>query len=73
MSETVKSYKPEFLADNSGEWAENALRFATMEEAALWAKGLERRWTMVREWRVVPSADPVNYRVVGDGDAVPVE
>ena len=56
------SYAPEYIADSSGKWAGNALRFATREEAEANAKDLERRWVLVRDTRVVESDDPVNYR-----------
>jgi hypothetical protein len=56
------SFKPEVIADSSGQWCGNALRFATREEAEANVKDLERRWILVRETRVVESDDPVNYR-----------
>lgn len=62
--ETVVSWRPEFIADDSGKWASNGLRFATKEEAEISAKDTERRWMLVRQIRVMPSSDPVNYRIV---------
>ncbi len=62
---TVLSFGAEVIADNSGEWVGNALRFATNDEAVAYAKNLFTRWTAVREYRVVPSPDPVNYRWEG--------
>lgn len=57
------SWKPEVIADSSGTWCGNALRFATREEAEGAAQAiLAMRWMMVRETRVVESTDPVNYR-----------
>ena len=56
------SWKPEVIADNSGEWASNALRFATKEEALANVEALSWRWTAVRETRVVESSDAVNAR-----------
>jgi len=58
------SYKVEVQADSTGTWCGNGLRFATEEEATLYAKNLAWRWTAVREWRVVESADPVNEPAV---------
>lgn len=55
------SYAPEVIADNSGKWVGNALRFATHAEAEANVLNLAMRWTMVRDTRVVESADPVNY------------
>jgi hypothetical protein len=56
------SWKPEVIADASGTWAGNGLRFATKEEAEGNVRNLMMRWFAVREWRVVESDDPVNYR-----------
>jgi hypothetical protein len=55
-----QSFAAEVIADNSGAWVGNGLRFATAEEAETYAKDLYSRWTAVKEWRVVPSVDPVN-------------
>jgi hypothetical protein len=54
------SWKPEVIADLSGKWAGNALRFATYEEAHAYVLDLALRWTSVREIRVIESDDPVN-------------
>jgi hypothetical protein len=58
------SWKPEVIADSSGKWAGNALRFATREEAEANVRDLMMRWFAVRETRVVESDDPANYRYV---------
>jgi hypothetical protein len=58
------SWAPEVIADSSGKFCGNALRFATKEEAEANVLDLSFRWTAVRETRVVESADPVNYRYV---------
>jgi hypothetical protein len=55
------SWKPEVIADNSGQWAGNALRFATLDEAEAYARDLAWRWTSVRKWRVTQCDDPVTY------------
>lgn len=55
-----QSFKAEVIADNSGEWVANGLRFQTAEAAEAYAKDLFSRWMAVREYRVVPSKDPVN-------------
>lgn len=57
-----KSFAPEVIADSSGKWAGNALRFATREEAERNVSDLASRWFLVRETRVVESDDPVNYK-----------
>jgi len=54
------SYKVEVIADSSGEWVGNALRFPTKEKADEYGRDLASRWTAVREWRSVPSKDKVS-------------
>jgi hypothetical protein len=61
------SFKPEVIADSSGKWCGNALRFATRQEAEANVQDLMMRWFAVRETRVVESDDPVNYRYVAGG------
>lgn len=63
------SWKPEVIADNSGQWCGNALRFATEAEALAQVADLACRWFAVRETRAVESSDPVNYRYV-DGKLI---
>jgi hypothetical protein len=58
------SWAPEVIADSSGKWCGNAVRFATKEEAEADVRDLANRWFMVRETRVVESADPVNFKRV---------
>jgi hypothetical protein len=53
------SYKAEVIADGSGTWCGNALRFATREAAEDYARDLSDRWTAVREWRVIESDEEV--------------
>ncbi len=55
-----RSFAAEVIADGSGQWVGNQLRFATEAEAETYAKDLYSRWTAVREFRVVPSIDLVN-------------
>ena len=61
------SFKVEVIADNSGQWVGNGLRFLTKEEAQAYASDLFARWTAVREHRVLQSVDPVNYPKPLDG------
>jgi hypothetical protein len=65
------SYAPEVIADSSGKWAGNALRFETEEEAKKNVQDLMYRWFAVTETRVVESTDPVNYKYV-DGRLIEV-
>lgn len=60
------SWKAEVIADDSGKWVGNALRFATEAEAARYATDLMGRWMSVREKRVVESGEPVNYAIIDD-------
>ena len=57
-----KSYAPEVIADSSGKWCGNGLRFATRAEAEANVANLASRWFAVRDTRVIESSDPVNYR-----------
>jgi hypothetical protein len=55
------SFKPEVIADQSGKWAGNALRFATRAEAEANVFDLMMRWWAVKETRVVEVDDPVTH------------
>lgn len=57
------SFKAEVIADDSGKWSGNGMAFATEPEAEQYAKDLMNRWFLVREWRVVESDQPVNYKI----------
>jgi hypothetical protein len=58
------SFAPEVVADYTGTWTGNGLRFATREEAQANVENLMQRWFAVREIRVVESDDVPNYRWV---------
>lgn len=66
------SWKPEVIADSSGKWFGNSLRFATREEAEANASDLMDRWFSVTASRAVESDDPVNYSYT-EGTLKPVE
>ncbi len=60
MSETEKLLKPfrvQVIADNSGKWAGNGMRYATKEEARDAARDLASRWMLVRKWRVMETGE----------------
>jgi hypothetical protein len=57
------SFKPEVIADSSGKWTGNALRFETEQEAKTYVDDLMMRWTLVRDTRIVTSEEPVNARL----------
>ena len=67
----MSSFSAEVIADSSGQWVGNQLRFATHEEARRYVFDLSMRWTLVTATRVVESDDPVTYRFI-DGKAEPV-
>ena len=56
------SWKPEVIADSSGKWCGNALRFATKEEAE--ANVAAMTWTLITATRVVEVDEPVNSAVI---------
>jgi hypothetical protein len=65
------SWKPQQLVE--GEWCDNALRFATHEEAHANARDLFHRWTVPNDYRAIyADDDPVNYRYVA-GQLVAVD
>ena len=62
LMEAIMSWKVEIIADDTGQWEGDALRFATEQEALAYARDLELRWSAVRAKRIVKTDDPVNYR-----------
>jgi hypothetical protein len=56
----MSQFKVEVIADSSGRWCGNELTFATRELGEAYARDLANRWTLVREWRVVETAEPGN-------------
>lgn len=56
-----KSWAPEVIADSTGKWCGNGLRFATKLEAEQNVRDLEMRWMLVQQTRVVQSTDEPNY------------
>ena len=55
------SFAAEVIADSSGRFVGNALRFGTEYEARQYADDLMWRWFAVKEFRVIPSDDEPNY------------
>lgn len=63
------SWKVEVIADSSGKWVSNMLRYKSKEGAEFGAADLMMRWSLVREWRVIECDDPatddlINGRIV---------
>ena len=59
------SFKPEVSTDGGRTFHQNALAFATREEAETSARDLMARWMLVTDWRAVESDQPVNYTLKG--------
>ena len=57
------SFKPSVSTDGGATFNENALAFATYEEAEISVKDLTSRWVLVTDWRVIESDQPVNYAI----------
>jgi len=57
-----ESWVAEVIADDSGKWAGNGLRFSTKQEADRYGSDLFSRWTAVRKIRSSPSPETVNAR-----------
>ena len=51
----MSKFKVEVIADRSGEWCGNGLRFETTDQAEVYARDLASRWTLVERWRIVGS------------------
>ena len=51
------SWRAEVVADHSGKWSSNALRFATREEAQRYVVDLGNRWFAVKDTRVADAGD----------------
>lgn len=60
----MKPYKVQVIADSSGEWCGNGLTFETVNAAREYANDLMRRWTLVRDWRVI-DADGRQVSIMG--------
>jgi len=45
-------------------WVSNALCFATEKEAEEYGKDLFSRWMAMKETKVLPSDEPINYQFV---------
>lgn len=67
MAEGMKSWAAEVVADSTNKFFGNGIRLKTKEEAENYARDLMSRWMLVREWRVVESADEVNYEFGSGG------
>lgn len=63
---STKNWKPEVQVVNDEKWYDNALVFATKEEAKYSADELASRWLLVVGTRAVETDDPVNYRIDWD-------
>lgn len=49
-------YRVQVIADSSGEYVGNGLRFPTIEDALKYGHNLAMRWTLVRSFRVIDDA-----------------
>jgi hypothetical protein len=61
----ARSWGAQVIADNSGEFCGNGLRFATKAEAEAYAEELRGRWSLVRATRAVPLELAPNYAFEG--------
>ncbi len=52
-------FKVQVIADSSGEWVGNGLKFDTVEKAREYAVDLSCRWILVTAWRVIDEAGTV--------------
>ena len=56
-----KSFKPVVQTDSTGQWYDNALRFATHAEAYASASALAGRWLLVRNFDAIESDDEITH------------
>jgi hypothetical protein len=65
-TEALMSWEVEVVADASGQWAGNGVRFATHEEADAYQRDLRARWAfLLRDARVVERKEPATHRRQG--------
>jgi outer membrane receptor protein involved in Fe transport len=55
----------EVLADSSGVWTGNGLRFDNLDEAKAYGLDLSLRWTLVRDWRVIDTDGTIHFDTNG--------
>lgn len=60
QTEQPKSYKVGVKGRTCTEWAYNALRFKSKDDAEQWGRDLYARWTGCHQWEVHPSDDEPN-------------
>ena len=53
-------FRVEVIADNSGVWAGNGIRYDVVTDAVDAARDLHSRWMLVRQWRVIDNNDVVH-------------
>lgn len=71
----MTSWKAEVIADDSGNWASNALRFRTKEACERYGRDLMWRWLLVRDVRATECDDPpsVDCSTVEHWEAIAAE
>ena len=62
------AWKAEVIADSSGKWVGNGLRFERACEAEAYVRDLSWRWTSVRKTRVVEMVDETATHVWDAGE-----
>ncbi len=68
----ARSYKVGVKTSGDRDWASNAQRFPSEADAKAAGSDLFSRWMAVREWKVLPSDEPPNYRWVEGKGAQPL-
>jgi len=66
------SFKLGVKTPGDAEFVSNALTFETEKEAEEYGRDLFSRWMAVKETKVLPSDEPVNYRFInGQAERIP--
>lgn len=60
----MTAWKSEVIADSSGKWCGNQMRFATKQEAEVYVYALALRWSSVSDYRVLECDGEANYKLV---------
>lgn len=56
---SIPPLRVQVIADRSGTWSGNDVRFDDIDKAIAYAKDLMSRWTLVTDWRVIDAEEQV--------------
>jgi hypothetical protein len=56
------SYRVDVLASGESKYVSNGIRLATRKEATAYGEDISGRWMAVKDWKIVASKEPANYK-----------